>query len=78
MTVTEREKLASLLEEVPFGTTEMFVEKVSVVKDNYFPKQITETVESEKLTDTVDEAYLEESSSYISKYAQAISKQVKK
>jgi len=78
MTVTEREKLTSLLEEVPFGTTDMFVEKVSVVKDNYFPKQLTETVESEKLTDTVDEAYLQESGSYINKYAQAISKQVKK
>ena len=77
LTITEQEKLTSLLEDVDFGSSEMFAEKVSVVKENYFPKQITETVESEKLTDTVDEKYLDEGSS-INKYAQAISKQIKK
>ena len=77
LTITEQEKLTSLLEDVDFGSSEMFAEKVSVVKENYFPKQITETVESEKLTDTVDEKYLDEGGS-INKYAQAISKQIKK
>ena len=76
LTITEQEKLTSLLEDVDFGSSEMFAEKVSVVKENYFPKQITETVESEKLTDTVDEKYLDEGGS-INKYGQAISKQIK-
>lgn len=76
LTMTESEKLSSLLVDVDFGSSELFAEKVSVVKENYFPKQSVET-EDEKLTDTVDSSFLEESSS-INKYAQAISKQIKK
>ena len=76
LTMTESEKLSGLLADVDFGDAELFAEKVSVVKENYFPKQGVET-DDEKLTDTVDSAYLDESSS-INKYAQAISKQIKK
>ena len=77
LTLTEQEKLTQLLEDVDFGSTEMFAEKVSVVKENYFPKQEqTLTEESEKMTDTVDEAFLEEGGT-INKYAQAISRQLK-
>lgn len=76
LTMTESEKLSSLLSDVDFGDAELFAEKVSVVKENYFPKQGVET-DDEKLTDTVDSAYLDQSS-YINKYAQAISKQIKK
>ena len=78
LTLTEQEKLTQLLEDVDFGSAEMFAEKVSVVKENYFPKQEqTLTEESEKMTDTVDEAFLEEGGT-INKYAQAISRQLKK
>ena len=78
LTLSEQEKLTQLLEDVDFGNTEMFAEKVSVVKENYFPKQAeTLTEESDKMTDTVDESFLEEGGT-ISKYAQAISRQVKK
>lgn len=75
LTMTESEKLSSLLADVDFGDSELFAEKVSVVKENYFPKQNSET--SEVMTDTVEGELLEGTSS-INKYAQAISKQLKK
>ena len=60
LTLTEQEKLTSLVEDVDFGSAEMFAEKVSVVKENYFPKQETLTEEStEVMTDTVPEELLE-------------------
>ena len=78
LTLTETEKLTSLVEDVDFGSAEMFAEKVSVVKENYFPKQETLTEEStEVMTDTVPEELLEEGST-VNKYAQAISRQLKK
>ena len=78
LTLTEQEKLTSLVEDVDFGSAEMFAEKVSVVKENYFPKQETLTEESpEPMTDTVPEAMLDEGST-VNKYAQAISRQLKK
>ncbi len=78
LTLTEQEKLTSLVEDVDFGSAEMFAEKVSVVKENYFPKQETLTEEStEVMTDTVPEELLDEGST-VNKYAQAISRQLKK
>ena len=78
LTLTEQEKLTSLVEDVAFGTSEMFAEKVTVVKENYFPKQETVKEESESvMTDTVPEELIEEGSA-VSRYAQAISRQVKK
>ncbi len=79
LTLTEQEKLTSLVEDVDFGSIEMFAEKVSVVKENYFPKQETLTEESDnKLTDTVEESFLENEGGTVNKYAQAISRQLKK
>lgn len=75
LTMTESEKLSSLLADVDFGDSELFAEKVSVVKENYFPKQGVDT--GEVMSDTVDAEHLDEGTS-ISKYAQAISKQIKK
>lgn len=74
LTVTEAEKFAKLVEDVEFGDVEVFAEKVSVIKENYFPKQ--KTVSEDKLEDTVDSKYIAENS-HISKYAQAISNSVK-
>lgn len=75
LTMTESEKLSSLLADVDFGDSELFAEKVSVVKENYFPKQGVDA--GEVMSDTVDAGHLDEGTS-ISKYAQAISKQIKK
>ena len=75
LTMTESEKLSSLLADVDFGDSELFAEKVSVVKENYFPKQGVDT--GEVMSDTVDAGHLDEGTS-INKYAQAISKQIKK
>jgi hypothetical protein len=66
-----------LLADVEFGDSEIFAEKVAVVKETYFPKQGASAISEEKLTDTVDSSFLDETSS-INKYAQAISKQIKK
>jgi hypothetical protein len=58
----------------------MFAEKVTVVKDNYFPKQgqVQSLTESDNvMTDTIDEEYQDDGGS-ISKYAQAITKQLRK
>ena len=80
LTLSEREKLTSLVEDVDFGSAEMFAEKVTVVKDNYFPKQgqVQSLTESDNvMTDTIDEEYQDDGGS-ISKYAQAITKQLRK
>ena len=77
LTMTESEKLASLLEDVEFGDSEIFAEKVAVVKETYFPKQGASDISEDKLTDTVDSNFLDEGN-YINKYAQTISKQIKK
>ena len=79
LTLTQQEKLTSLVEDVDFGSAEMFAEKVSVVKENYFPTQETLTEESDnKMTDTVEESFLESDGGTVNKYAQAISRQLKK
>lgn len=75
LTVTEAEKLAKLVENVDFDDENLFSEKVAVIKENYFPK--VKASEEDKMQDTVDEAFISESSP-INIYAQAISKAVKK
>lgn len=77
LTMTESEKLASLLDDVEFGDSEIFADKIAIVKETYFPKQGASEVSEEKLTDTVDSKFLDEGN-YINKYAQAISNQIKK
>jgi len=75
LTVTEAEKLAKLVENVDFDDEDLFSEKVAVIKENYFPK--VKASEEDKMQDTVDEAFISESSP-VNIYAQAISKAVKK
>tara|TARA_X000001036_G_scaffold440015_1_gene493737 strand:- start:4210 stop:5427 length:1218 start_codon:yes stop_codon:yes gene_type:complete len=74
LTLTEAEKFAKLVEDIDFGSTEIFTEKVAVVKENYFPKQGQQDSE-DKLEDTVEG--LAQDDSYISRYAQAISQSAK-
>lgn len=75
LTVTESEKLAKLVENVEFDTEDMFAEKVSVIKENYFPK-VKATTE-DKMQDTVEEEFITENSA-MAIYSQSISKAVKK
>ena len=75
LTVTEAEKLAKLVENVEFDTEDMFAEKVSVIKENYFPK-VKATTE-DKMQDTVEEEFITENSA-MAIYSQSISKAVKK
>lgn len=76
LTLTEAEKFAKLVEDIDFGSEDIFAEKVAVVKENYFPKQGQQSISEDKLEDTVDGDYAVENSN-ISRYAQAISKSVK-
>ena len=76
LTLTEAEKFAKLVEDIDFGSEDIFAEKVAVVKENYFPKQGQQSISEDKLEDTVDGDYAIENSN-ISRYAQAISKSVK-
>ena len=75
LTLTESDKLVKLVADIDFGSEEIFAEKIAVVKENYFPRQVV--VSEDKLDDTVEGEYLVESGS-INKYAQAISKSVLK
>lgn len=76
LTLTEAEKFAKLVEDIDFGSEDIFAEKVAVVKENYFPKQGQQSISEDKLEDTVDGDYAIENSN-ISRYAQAISKSAK-
>lgn len=66
---TEAEKLRGLIEEVEFESAELFEQKLTVIKNNYFPKNIVEsTIASEEAPIT------EEPSGTIAKYAQLIAR----
>jgi len=71
---TEAEKFASLVEDISYGSEELYRQKLTVVKENYFPKE--QSVDSEKLEDTVEAEALVENS-VMSRYTAAISKSQK-
>lgn len=74
LAATEAEKFATLVEDISYTSAESYVNKLKVVKENYFKKTTSES--TDKLDDSVDlPAYTE--SSIMSKYAQAIAKQAK-
>ena len=72
LTVTEAEKFEKLVEDVEFDSD--YAEKLSVIKENYFPAQ--KASDEDKLVD--DETITVTESSPVSIYAQAISKSVKR
>ena len=74
LTVTEAEKFAKLVEDVEFDGD--YSVKLSVIKENYFPTQKA-LQEEDKLIDD-ESVVINEDSSPISIYAQAISKSVKR
>ena len=73
---TEAEKLASLVEDIDFDDAETFEMKVKTVKESYFEKEDSESVdESDALVG--EEESLVESSNLMNAYTQAISKHIK-
>ena len=74
---TEIEKLGKLIEGVEFDSEELFKEKVSVIKENYFPKEVKKSAEQTLVEETTAAQPSFESSDVMSKYVQAISRTVK-
>jgi hypothetical protein len=80
---TEAAKLGKLLEGVDFENEDLYREKVSVIKENYFPKkQLTES----KQTSQVQQTLIEDNGStpdytgdtVVNAYAQALSRSIKR
>lgn len=66
---TESEKLRGLIEEVEFDTPELFEQKLTVIKNNYFPKNVVETAIS-----TDEQPIVEETSNLVAQYAERIAR----
>ena len=82
---TEAAKLGKLLEGVDFENEDLYREKVSVIKDNYFPKNaVTESVSQsvqaqQTLTEETDvPTEFTAGSSVVSTYAKALSRSIKR
>jgi phage host-nuclease inhibitor protein Gam len=82
---TEAAKLGKLLEGVDFENEDLYREKVSVIKDNYFPKNaVTESVSQsvqaqQTLTEETDvPTEFTDGSSVVSTYAKALSRSIKR
>jgi hypothetical protein len=64
---TDSEKISKLAEGIEFENTEQYIEKLSVLKESYFPKsdavtsEITETDETIEVSDEKQEVRLDES-----------------
>ena len=65
---TEVEKLRSLVEEVEFGNEELFEQKISVIKNNYFPKSAVSSPITEEVSET------QEVSGTVARYAEMLSR----
>ena len=82
---TEAAKLGKLLEGVDYENEDLYREKVSVIKDNYFPKNaVTESVSQsvqaqQTLTEETDvPTNFTDGSSVVSAYAKALSRSIKR
>lgn len=82
---TESAKLTKLLEGVDFENEELYREKIAVIKENYFPKNnISESVKGVQAQQTLVEdvetqqSNFVEGDSTVSKYAQALSRTIKR
>jgi hypothetical protein len=80
---TEVNKLTKLLEGVDFGNAEIYKEKVSVIKENYFPRE--DAVKTAKksspqalVEDTGTEANFTDNNNVVSAYASALSRTIKR
>ena len=77
LAATEAEKLASLVEDIDFDDVDTFEMKVKTVKESYFEKDVTESVDEADALVGNEEQPLVESSSSMNAYTQAISKHIK-
>jgi hypothetical protein len=82
---TEAAKLGKLLEGVDYENEDLYREKVSVIKDNYFPKNVvteatSQSVQAQQtLTEETDApTEFTEGSSVVSAYAKALSRSIKR
>lgn len=77
---TEVKKLAKLLEGVEFDGADIYKEKVSVIKENYFPRdtQTKQAVQSQTLVEDTSEEPIVEDNSVVSAYAKALSRTIKR
>lgn len=81
---TEAVKLGKLLEGVDFENEELYREKVSVIKENYFPKNtVNESVKGVQTQQTLVEDVETQQASFandstVSAYAQALSRSIKR
>lgn len=66
---TEAEKLRGLVEEIEFENEEIFEEKLKVIKNNYFPKNVS-TINSLSEENTIEEI----SDSSVAKYVEVLSR----
>lgn len=73
LTVTEQEKFAKLVEEVEFDGD--YAEKLSVIKENYFPTQAAS--DEDKLIDDETITASDDVETPVNRYAQAISRSAK-
>ena len=72
---TEKEKLGKLADGIDFEDKSQYSEKLEVIKENYFPKQQSETI-TEELENTEEEQTISESITdpIMSKYASALTR----
>jgi hypothetical protein len=66
---TESEKLRGLIEEVEFDSEELFEQKLTVIKNNYFPKNVVETTALPE-----EQPIVEETSGTVAQYAARIAR----
>ena len=76
LAATEAEKLKSLVEDVDFEDEATFAKKVATLKESYFAKPVTESVEEAEIA-TNAEGEAVEVSPIMEKYLSALSKSVK-
>jgi len=77
LAATEAEKLASLVEDIDFDDAETFEMKVKTVKESYFEKEVTESVDEADALVGEEEAPQVTTNSTMNAYTQAISKHIK-
>jgi len=71
---TEKEKLSKLIEGVEFNSDQEFKEKVSVIKENYFPKDKVQSPEQTLVEESGTQEPELDSTNSMSKYIESISR----
>jgi hypothetical protein len=77
---TEASKLTKLLEGVEFDNADIYKEKVSVIKEKYFPRDavVKETAKQALIESNDGQADFSSSNDVVSTYAQALSRTIKR